>query len=84
MCHPVCVCAVQALLLKGEVFEGMRSYKDASDTYRRALATHPGHRDLENALHRVQSKQSQWANKSSALLLLYRNTFVIKYSVGFH
>ena len=56
----MCVCAVQALLLKGEVFEGMRSYKDASDTYRRALATHPGHRDLENALNRVQSKQSQW------------------------
>jgi stress-induced-phosphoprotein 1 len=63
---------VQALLLKGEVFEGMRSYKDASDTYRRALATHPGHRDLENALKRVQNKQKAVENPFCAADMMDR------------
>ena len=58
MCVCVCAC-VQALLLRGEVLEGMKYYKDANDTYRRALAIHPGHRDLEQALQRILEKQSQ-------------------------
>ena len=44
--------------MRGEVLEGMKCYRDASETYRRGLARHPGHRGLENAMNRVQEKQS--------------------------
>ena len=60
MCVCVCVCVcVQALLMRGEVLEGLKCYKDASDTYRRALAIHPGNRELEEAQERVQATLSK-------------------------